>query len=115
VDAILRGDAEAYAENCTDDILLMLQGFDVVVGLQAFIECESRLFQETRFEAMRQVPLRVERHGNLAVEVGRQEITAASDSAVRTESFKAKRKYCHVLRRTSDGWRFAVLMSNNSL
>lgn len=115
VDAILRGDAAAYAENCTDDIQLMLQGFDVVAGRQAFIECESRLFQTTKFEAMRQLPVRVERHGNLAVEVGRQEVTIASGSAAQAEAFEARRKYTHVLRKTSDGWRFAVLMSNNSL
>ncbi|HPU57039.1 MAG TPA: NAD(P)H-dependent oxidoreductase [Verrucomicrobiota bacterium] len=115
VDAILRGDATAYAENCTDDILLMLQGFDAVAGRQAFIECESRLFRETKFESMRQIPLRVERHGNVAVEVGRQEITAASGSAAQAEAFKARRKYSHVLRKTPEGWRFAVLMSNNSL
>lgn len=63
---------------------------------------------------MRQIPLRVERQDDLAVESGRQELATATGSA-QTESFKARRKYTHVLRKTAAGWRFAVLMSNNSL
>lgn len=114
VEAILRGDAEAYAQNCCQDILLMLQGFDVVAGRDAFVECESKLLRATKFETMRQIPLHVERHGNLAVEVGRQEVVTASGSA-QAEAFKARRKYTHVLRKTPEGWRFAVLMSNNSV
>jgi FMN-dependent NADH-azoreductase len=113
VQAILQGDAAAYARNCTDDILLMLQGHDVVAGRSAFVECETRLLETTKFEAMRQIPLRVERRGDLAVEVGRQEVVAACGSA-QAEQFKARRKYTHVLRRTAEGWRFAVLMSSNS-
>lgn len=112
--AIVAGDAEAYALLCADDILLMLQGHDVVLGRDRFLECERRLFQATKFAALRQIPLRVERQGNLAVESGRQESSTAQGAA-QLESFKAHRKYTHVLRRTAAGWRFAVLMSNNSL
>jgi len=114
VKAILSGDAEAYAQHCTEDVLLMLQGHDAVAGRANFLECERNLFRTTKFESMRQVPLRVERQGNLAVESGRQEVVTAAGSQ-QSESFKARRKYTHVLRKTSSGWRFAVLMSNNSL
>jgi FMN-dependent NADH-azoreductase len=114
VSAILAGDAEAYAKLCTDDIRLMLQGYDAVVGRQQFLECETRLFQTTRFTAMRQIPSRVEQQGQLAVETGRQEVQTAIGAA-QAESFKAQRKYLHVLRKTAEGWRFAILMSNNSV
>jgi FMN-dependent NADH-azoreductase len=50
----------------------------------------------------------MERSGNLVVEVGRQEL------ATKTGTFAARQKYTHVMRKTADGWRFAVLMSNNS-
>lgn len=112
--AIARGDAEAYGRLCTDDILLMLQGHDVVGGRNNFLECESALFRATKFQSLRQLPIRVERRGELAVEVGRQETVVAPDSA-EAEAFKARRKYTHVLRQTPEGWRFAVLMSNNSV
>lgn len=114
VQAILAGDAESYAQLCTNDILLMLQGFDVASGREQFLDCERRLFQTTKFNELRQIPLRVERQGNLAVESGRQESSTAAGSAP-SEFFKSKRKYTHVLRKTAAGWRFAVLMSNNSL
>lgn len=114
VRAILAGDAQSYARHCTDDVLLMLQGRDVVSGRAQFLECETQLFRTTKFEAMQQIPLRVERQGNLAVESGRQELATVTGSA-QAESFKARRKYTHVLRKTAAGWRFAVLMSNNSL
>jgi len=114
VRAILAGDAPSYARHCTDDVLLMLQGRDVVSGRAQFLECETQLFRTTKFEVMQQIPVRVERQGDLAVESGRQELATAPGSA-QMESFKARRKYMHVLRKTAAGWRFAVLMSNNSI
>ncbi len=114
VGAIVSGDAGAYARLCTEDVLLMLPGRDVVTGRPAMLECEAQLFKSTRFEVMRQFPLRVERAGNLAVESGRQEIVTAPESAG-AEAFKARRKYLHTLRKTAEGWRFVALMSNNSL
>jgi FMN-dependent NADH-azoreductase len=114
VRAVLAGDAAAYAELCADDVFLMLQGQDVVAGREAFLACEAALFRGTRFVAMEQQPLRVERQGPLAVEVGRQEVQTAA-GATQAAAFRARRKYTHVLRRTTRGWRFAVLMSSNSI
>ena len=114
ISSIEHGDADAYARLCTEDVLLMLQGYDVVAGLRQFIERESALFRSTQFDSIRQIPLRVERQADLAVEVGRQEIVVASGSSP-LKDFKTQRKYTHVLRKTPEGWRFAVLMSNNSM
>ncbi|MFO0775725.1 MAG: nuclear transport factor 2 family protein [Nitrospiraceae bacterium] len=114
VAAIEQGDADTYAQLCTDDILLLLQGQDLAAGRLLFIEREAALFRSAKFHSIRQTPIRIERHGNLAVEIGRQETTLSAGIAIR-ETFKAKRKYLHVLRKTSAGWRFACLMSNNSV
>lgn len=111
--AIENGDANAYRDICTDDIVLMLQGNDVVVGKSDFYETELKLFSNVKFESIKQIPMRVERQGDLAVEVGRQELVVAA-SAESPKDYRSHRKYSHVLRKTSDGWRFSVLMSNNS-
>ena len=113
VDAILRGDAEAYAELCTDDIVLMLQGCDVMNGRDAFLECEQSLFASTRFRSIRQLPSRVERDGLMVVETGESEVELDGVSP-EAANYRTLRKYTHVLRKTAAGWRFAVLMSNNS-
>jgi ketosteroid isomerase-like protein len=111
--SIESGDANTYRDLCTDDIILMLQGNDVVVGKPDFHQCESNLFLKVKFESLEQIPIRVERQGNLAVEVGRQEIVIAA-SAESPKNYKSHRKYSHVMRKTNEGWRFAVLMSNNN-
>jgi ketosteroid isomerase-like protein len=111
--AIENGNPDAYRDLCTDDILLMLQGNDVVAGKSDFYQCESNLFQKVKFKSIKQIPIRIERQGNLAVEVGRQElVTAASLESLK--NYRSHRKYSHVMRKTNEGWRFAVLMSNNS-
>jgi ketosteroid isomerase-like protein len=111
--SIVRGDANNYRNLCTDDILLMLQGNDIVVGKPKFHECESNLFLKVKFESIEQTPMRIERQGDLAVEVGRQElvITASAESH---KDYKSHRKYSHVMRKTNEGWRFTVLMSSNN-
>ncbi len=114
VRAILAGDAIAYSRLCTEDVVLMLQGQEAAFGKAAFIDVESKLFGSVRFTTMMQVPLRVERQGAMAVEVGVSEV-ATSSGGRQADCYRARRKYTHVLRKTSDGWRFAVLMSNNSL
>jgi uncharacterized protein (TIGR02246 family) len=106
--AIEKGDADAYARLCAEDIHLLLPGREIVAGRDQLHQFQVALFRETKFEGMRKFPLRVERSGDLAVEVGRQEL------ASKTGSFATKQKYTHVMRKTSAGWRFAVLMSNNS-
>lgn len=56
---------------------------------------------------------KTERQSDLAVEVGLQELVTAA-SAESPKNYKNHRKYSHVMRKTNEGWRFAVLMSNNS-
>jgi FMN-dependent NADH-azoreductase len=113
-DAIERSDAEAYGRLCTDDILLVFPEQDVVAGRSAFIACEQELFRAPRaFNTVRKYPLRVERSGDLAVEIGRHELCAIAKNST-TERVLAKRKYLHVMRKTPAGWRFAVLTSNQT-
>ncbi|MEW5849342.1 MAG: NAD(P)H-dependent oxidoreductase [Myxococcota bacterium] len=112
-DAITRGDAGSYAALCTEDIQLLIPARDVISGTKAFMEVETALFRRSRFVRFRKFPLRVERSGDLAIEVGRQEVETqnAGDAG---GVFAATQKYTHVFRRTERGWRFAVLMSNPS-
>lgn len=91
----------------------MLQGNDVVIRKSDFYQCKSKLFQKIKFASVKQIPLRVEPQGNLAVEVGRQELVIAA-SAESPQNYQNHRKYSHVIRKTKVGWGFAVLMSNNS-
>lgn len=111
--SIEHSDAKIYSNLCTDDVLLMLQGNDVVVGKSDFYEHESNLLRKIKFASMKQNPIRIERQGNLAVEIGRQELVIA-ESTEFSKNYKNHRKYTHVMRKTNEGWRFAVLMSNNS-
>lgn len=113
VRAITSGDAAAYAALCAEDIVLMLQGREMVVGREAFLRCESDLLKTTRFAMLRQIPLRVERDGVLALETGCQE-SEIEGASTESANYRARRKYTHVLRKTAEGWRFAILMSNNS-
>lgn len=57
--AVENGDANAYRNLCTDDILLMLQGNDVVAGKSAFYETELKLFSKVKFELIQQIPTTV--------------------------------------------------------
>lgn len=109
--AIRRGDAEAYAALCTDDIQLMIPSHARVAGRGPFLACEARLFAGASFASFRKFPAQVELGGDLAVEVGRQEVTMAG-GADPAGVFAARQKYTHIFRRTPQGWRFAVLMSN---
>lgn len=55
----------------------MLQGNDIVAGKSDFYESELKLFRNVKFASIQQIPIRIERQGNLAVEVGRQELVPA--------------------------------------
>ncbi|MCG8462997.1 MAG: SgcJ/EcaC family oxidoreductase [Holophagales bacterium] len=109
--AILDGDAEAYADLCTDDIQLLIPGKDLISGRDAFLDAERALFARACFSRFEKLPLRVEREGEMAVEIGRQEATTNLENGA-GGVFSARQKYTHILRRTPAGWRFAVLMSN---
>lgn len=110
--AIMAADSEAYAALCADDIQLMVPGHDIVSGKEAFIEAELNLFRKARFEQFTKMPVKVERQGDFAVETGRQDVVMKTKGAVQEGVFAAKQKYLHIYRLTSDGWRYAVLMSN---
>jgi len=110
-EAIIDGDAMAYAELCTDDIQLLIPERDLIAGKQAFIEAERALFSSASFVSFRKHPLRVERSGALAIEVGYQEVQMQSEGHS-GGVFSARQKYTHVFRRTDQGWRFSLLMSN---
>jgi FMN-dependent NADH-azoreductase/ketosteroid isomerase-like protein len=112
-DAITNGDAERYAELCTDDIQLLIPSHDAISGIETFLKTEQALFASATFDSFIKYPIRIERSDNLAVEIGRQEV------AVRNQSdnqgvFASSQKYMHVFRKTNNGWRFSVLMSNQS-
>ena len=110
----MRGDAEAYAAACTEDVLLLHPARDIVIGLTAFREYEAAMFGQLDIEKLELSPVRIERRSDLAYEVGRQLLKMRASEDLH-DRFKGLRKYTHVLRRTpNDGWRFAVLMSNNS-
>lgn len=106
--AIQASDADAYARLCAEDVCSMLPGHDLVVGREAFHAFQKRVLGTIDFTGMRKIPLRVERSGDLVVEVGRQQLPAQSGTFARSQ------KYTHVMRKTADGWRFVVLMSNAS-
>jgi FMN-dependent NADH-azoreductase len=112
-DAIIKGDAYAYAELCTDDIQLLIPSHDVVSGRAALLEVEESIFSSAKFASFRKFPFHIERSGNLAVEIGRQEVVMQKHTGA-DGVFSARQKYTHVFRLTPQGWRFALLMSNPS-
>lgn len=111
--AIVAGDAEAYAGLCTEDVALLLQGRPPALGRAAFLRVERELLAATRFRALHQRPLRIERQGDLVLEFGSQETRMRTESAEGVH-YPVRRKYVHALRRTSSGWRFALLSSSAS-
>lgn len=111
--AIVAGDAKAYAELCCDDICLLLPGKDPVHGLETFQKLEERVFAEARFLSFDKTPITVEVSGELAVEVGLQEVKVKS--AEQSKGYLAsQQKYLHVFRKTKQGWKFSRLISNPS-
>ena len=110
-DAIVAGNAQAYAALCTEDIQLLIPGHDVVSGREAFLQAERTLFQGNAVASFRKFPFRVEGSGDLAVETGYQEVVMNRHEDARGV-FSTRQKYTHVFRRTERGWRFALLMSN---
>lgn len=113
-DAIVQGNADAYAELCTDDIQLLIPSHDVISGRAAFLNAEKALFSNAKFAHFQKFPFHIERSGNLAFEIGRQKVTMHEHDSRSNGVFSTYQKYTHIFRLTSQGWRFAVLMSNPS-
>jgi len=106
--AIQAGDADAYTQLCASDVCSLLPGHDLVIGRDAFHAFQTRVLGTIDFTGIQKHPVRVERSGDLAIEIGRQELPVA------TATFATRQKYTHVMRKTPEGWRFVVLMSNAS-
>lgn len=111
--AIVDGDAKAYANLCTDDIQLMIPGYDIISGREQFLMNEQALFRHSKFAAFKKYPNKIERSGNIVVETGFQEITMTHSVNKEGSIYSAQQKYLHVFRLSKKGWRYAVLMSNH--
>lgn len=111
--AIMNGDAKSYADLCTDDVTLMIPDHDIIRGRTSFFKVEEKLFKTNSFSSFKKSPESIERQGNIAIELGRQEVTMNNVSN-KTGVFSSKQKYMHVFRLTQLGWRYATLMSNPS-
>lgn len=109
--AIVAGDASAYAELCCDDIQLLIPSKELVSGKTAFLQVEQALFRSASFTGFEKQPALVVRSGDLAYEVGVQQIQM-KNQADAVGVYAARQKYTHIFRCTRQGWRFAVLMSN---
>ncbi|WP_428609730.1 NAD(P)H-dependent oxidoreductase [Sedimenticola sp.] len=112
-EAIISGDVDAYQALCADDIQLLIPNRDVISGKSEFLQTEEALFRSSKFVSFRKTPIRVERSGELAVEVGCQEVRMQNKEQS-GGVFSARQKYTHMFRLTDQGWRFALLMSNPS-
>lgn len=113
VQSIKHSDAESYKDLCAEDVTLMLTGYDIVRGRNAFYEFERNFLEKIKVKEMELTPIVVKRLGSAVVEVGKQRFETFPDS-FSPKGFKVKRKYMHILQKTSDGWRFSILMSNDS-
>ncbi|MCF6255168.1 MAG: NAD(P)H-dependent oxidoreductase [Gammaproteobacteria bacterium] len=111
--AIISGDATAYASLCTEDIQLLIPAKDLVSGQDAFLKIERALFKNAKFDTFRKMPVCIQRSGDLAVEVGRLEVTM-KNKGYSSGVFSSRQKYTHIFRRTNNGWRISLLMSNPS-
>ena len=109
--AIIAGDAAAYANLCTEDVRLLHAGSPIITGRMELEAHNAAIFEAVNVTSLVLTPVEVYGAGDLAYEVGTQELTI--EPAV--PEFAGSRKYVHVFRRGSDGnWRFSALMSNNN-
>ncbi len=109
--AIIAGDAAAYAELCTEDVRLLHAGSQIIMGRAELESHNAAIFEAVTVTTLELTPVEVYGVGDLAYEVGTQELTIEPEVL----EFAGSRKYVHVFRRGSDGkWRFSALMSNNN-
>jgi FMN-dependent NADH-azoreductase len=109
--AILAGDAAAYAMLCTDDVRLLHPGTPLITGRAELEAHNAAMFEAVRVTSLTLTPVEVYGEGDLAYEVGTQQLSIEPTMP----GFSASRKYVHVMRRDPDGaWRFAALISNDS-
>jgi uncharacterized protein (TIGR02246 family) len=109
--AIIAGDATAYANLCTEDVRLLHAGSQIIAGRAELEAHNAAMFDTVSVTSLALTPVEVYGTGDLAYEVGTQELTIEPT----LPEFAGSRKYVHVFRRGTDGrWRFAALMSNNN-
>lgn len=109
--AIVAGDAAAYANLCTEDVQLLHAGSQIITGKAELQAHNAAMFESVTVTSLVLTPVEIYGAGDLAYEVGTQELTI--DPTV--PEFAESRKYVHVFRRGSNGqWRFAALISNNN-
>jgi len=110
VDAILTGDAEAYAACFTTDAILMHPDTPFVRGRDAIRDHGAKVFEVVKVAKLVLSPVKLAGAGALAFEVGVQEFA----SEPRDGRFKSNRQHFHVYERQPDGtWKIAVAMSGN--
>ena len=109
--AIVAGDAAAYAELCTEDVRLLHAGSPIISGRAELETHNAAMFEAVAVTSLVLTPVEIYGTGDVAYEVGTQELTIEPT----VPEFAGSRKYVHVFRRGGDGeWRFAALMSNNN-
>jgi uncharacterized protein (TIGR02246 family) len=109
--AIVAGDAATYASLCTEDVRLLHAGSPVITGREELEAHNAEIFEAISVISLKLTPVQLYGTGDLAYEVGTQELTITPEVPM----FRGSRKYVHVFRRGSDDkWRFAALMSNNN-
>jgi len=111
--AIIEGSVGNYAKLCTNDIQLLIPSRAAVTGIEAFKQAEKAIFEKFQFKSFNKFPLRIERSENLAVEIGEQKVVM-HDFENGDGISASNQKYTHVFRKTQNGWRFSVLMSNSN-
>ena len=111
IDAIVAGDAAAYAALCTEDVRLLHSGMPLITGRAELEAHNAAIFEAVSVTSLELSPVEVYGVRDLAYEVGTQQLSIEPAMP----GFSRSRKYVHVLRRGADGqWRFAVLISNDS-
>ncbi len=109
--AIIAGDAATYASLCTEDVRLLHAGSPIITGKAELEVHNAEIFEVITVKSLKLTPVEVYGTGDLAYEVGSQQLAIEPAAP----NFASSRKYVHVFRRGSDGkWRFASLMSNNN-
>ena len=109
--AIVAGDAATYAELCTEDVRLLHARSQIITGRVELEAHNAAIFKAVTVTTLELTPVEVYGTGDLAYEVGTQELTIEPEAP----EFSGSRKYVHIFRRGSDEkWRFSALMSNNN-
>ena len=110
VDAILRGDADSYAECFTSDGVLMHPDSPPVRGREALRQYVTQMFSVVEITKLVLTPVILEGGNGVAYEMGVQE--AAMEPL--DPRFKTERQHLHVYERQQEGtWLVAAAMSGN--